>query len=151
MRAPRDEEYLTTVYMEITLSTEALRDLSNTTLLRMAIVGYVVGAVMYYVIKGRFVGKLLTEQIQFFGSLSRVTHVIGYMFLGYVFPDRFIIVMLLGAGWEMVEWTLASLMQDPYWGIGQDYARDIIANAVGFLVGYLFHQVSSSSGPSSET
>ena len=137
--------------MEITLSTEALRNLPDMTLLRMAIVGYVVGGFMYYVIKGRFVGTLLTEQIQFFGSLSRVTHVIGYMFLGYVFPDRFTIVMLLGAGWEMVEWTLAFLMQDPYWGVGQDYAHDIIANAAGFLIGYMFNQAPSSTGPSSET
>jgi len=150
MRVLRDEEYLTTVYMDITLSTEALRNIPNTTLLGMAIVGYVVGAVMYYVIKEQFVGKLLTEQIQFFGNLSRVTHVISYMFLGYVFPDRFVVIMLLGVGWEIVEWTLASLMRDPYWGVGQDYACDVVANAVGFLIGYMFNQVSCSAGPSSE-
>ena len=150
MRALRDEEYLTTVYMDITLSTETLRCIPDTTLVGIAILGYAIGALVYYVIKGRFIGKLLTEQIQLFGSLSRVTHVIGYMFIGYVFPDRFTIVMLLGVGWEMVEWTLASLMQDPYWGIGQDYARDVIANAAGFLIGYMFSAASSSTGSSLE-
>ncbi len=136
--------------MEITLSTDAIRNLPDTMLLAIAIVGYVVGAAVYYLIKEQFVGKLLTEQIQLFGNLSRVTHVISYMFLGYVFPDRFIIIMLLGVGWELVEWTLAALMRDPYWGVGQDYANDIIANAAGFLIGYMFNQASFSTGASSE-
>ena len=151
MRAPRDKEYLATVYMDITLSTDAIRNLPDATLLSMATVGYVVGAIVYYVIKDQFVGKLLTEQIQLFGNLSRVTHVISYMFLGYAFPNRFVIIMLLGVGWEIVEWTLAALMRDPYWGMGQDYACDIIANAAGFLIGYVFYQASSSTGPSSDT
>ena len=137
--------------MDITLSTDAIRNLPDATLLSMATVGYIVGAIVYYVIKDQFVGKLLTEQIQLFGNLSRVTHVISYMFLGYAFPNRFVIIMLLGVGWEIVEWTLAALMRDPYWGVGQDYVCDIIANAAGFLIGYVFYQASSSTGPSSET
>lgn len=132
-------------YMNITLSTDAIRNISDTTLLALGFLGYLVGATVYYLIKGHFVGNLLTEQIQLFGNLSRVTHVISYMFLGYVFTDRFITIMLIGVGWELVEWTLSSLMRDPYWGVGQDYACDIIANATGFLIGYMFNQTSLSS------
>jgi hypothetical protein len=126
--------------MEITLNTDRLHNLPNTTLVGLAFVGYVVGAAIYYAIKEQFVGKLLTEQIQIFGNLSRVTHVLSYMFLGYTFPKRFVIIMLLGIGWEVVEWALAAFMQDPYWGMGQDYIKDIIANASGFLIGYAFNQ-----------
>ena len=139
-RALRNDEYLNTVYMEITLNTDRLHNLPNTTLVGLAIIGYVVGAAIYYSIKEQFVGKLLTEQIQIFGNLSRVTHVLSYMFLGYTFPKRFVIIMLLGVGWELVEWALAAFMQDPYWGMGQDYIKDIIANAAGFLIGYAFNQ-----------
>ena len=84
--------------MEITLNTDRLHNLPNTTLVGLAIVGYMVGAAIYYSIKEQFVGKLLTEQIQIFGNLSRVTHVLSYMFLGYTFPKRFVIIMLLGVG-----------------------------------------------------
>lgn len=131
--------------MNITLSTDTICNISDTTLLAFAFIGYLVGAVFYYLIKGHFVGKLLTEQIQLFGNLSRVTHVISYMFLGYVFTGRFITIMLIGVGWELVEWTLASLLRDPYWGLGQDYVSDIIANAAGFLVGHMFYRLSLSS------
>lgn len=151
MRALHDYEYILVLYMDITLSTSAIRDLPDATLLAIAVIGYVVGAAVYYLIKDRFVGRLLTEQIQLFGNLSRVTHVISYMFLGYVFPNRFIIIMLLGVGWELIEWTLAALMRDPYWGVGQDYASDIVANAVGFTIGYMFNQASFSTAPSPDS
>ena len=142
MCALHDDEYLIIVYMYITLSTNVIRNISDTTLFAIAFIGYIIGAAVYYIIKEQFVGKLLTEQVLFFGNLSRVTHVISYMFLGYVFPNRFITIMILGIGWELIEWTLACLKQDPYWGIGQDHANDVIANAVGFLIGYIFYRVS---------
>ena len=127
--------------MEITLNTDTIHNLSDKTLIVIGVIGYVVGATIYCHIKELFVGKLLTKHVELIGNLSRVTHVISYMFLGYIFPNRFIIIMLLGIGWELIECTLAVIMQDPYWGVGQDYINDIIANAIGFIIGYMFNQI----------
>ena len=129
--------------MEFTLSTETFRQLPEYVIVILAFVGYTVGAILYSLVKGHFAGKLLTTQVQVFGNVSRVTHLLSYMFLGYVFPNRFVTVMLLGVGWEVIEYAFGTIMSDKYWGEGQDYVNDVFANAIGFLVGYALYRSSS--------
>lgn len=125
--------------MEIILSTEAIRTASDRSITILAIAGYIIGAIFYSLIKDRFAGKLLAKHIYILGNVSRATHLLSYMFLGYIFPDRFVFIMILGVIWELIECIMSTIMRDNYWGEGQDYMCDIVANAIGFLIGYGFY------------
>ena len=126
--------------MEIILNTNILGKASDKILGTIALIGYVFGAIFYSLIKDKFAGRLLTKHVYILGSVSRATHVISYMFLGYIFPERFIFIMLLGAIWELVESIMGAVMYDKYWGEGQDCLYDIVANAIGFFIGYGFYR-----------
>jgi hypothetical protein len=131
--------------MGISQSIEALRGVPDGQLLVIACIGYLIGIVFYCAIKDHFAGKLLTQQIEVFGNLSRISHLVSYIFLGYVFPERFVMITILGVGWELIEMTLATIMSDSYWGEGSDYMYDIFTNSVGYILGYFLYKTSLTS------
>ena len=131
-------------FNEYIFTTDILRQTPDYVLIPLAIIGYAIGAIFYSIIQHYAAGKLLNKQFILFGNLSRVTHIICYMFLGYIFHNKFILIMVLGIGWELVECTLRYIRRDKYWGEGSDHISDIFANALGFLIGYAIYHSSTS-------
>tara|TARA_Y100000996_G_scaffold293942_1_gene232543 strand:- start:204 stop:599 length:396 start_codon:yes stop_codon:yes gene_type:complete len=124
-------------------NTDDLQSLSNTNLIILATIGYAISIVFYISIKNKFAGKLLNSEVYFFGNVSRLTHIFSYMILGFVFPNRFILFMIFGLIWEVIEYIFATMYKDKYWGEGNDNFLDLIANAVGFLLGYIIRNSES--------
>jgi len=79
-----------------------------------------------------------------------ITHILLFMVLGYMYPDTFLLSMMVGITWELFEhfygkqrpgwlggygdcYDVASDRADGNWWYGK--WSDIICNATGFLIG----------------
>lgn len=80
-----------------------------------------------------------------------LTHILFYLLLGYLFPDHFVPLMLMGVLWEIVEHFVLNHLkslnyhakctnmllprdQENRWWFGR--VSDIPMNALGFAIGY---------------
>lgn len=126
--------------MGVTITNVTLRNISTLALVSMAILTYIVGSYFYYSIKQLPVAaRVVVTDTRWFGTLTRATHIILFLFIGYFIPDRFWLVMALGAGWEIVEYFARLHFRDPWWGTGTDYVKDTLANAAGYVIGTTLH------------
>lgn len=87
--------------------------------------------------------KLLNEHIIFNLTTWSFTHFFYHSLFGYMFPDQFMCLLLMGVAWELFEFSLGMLdscfniskrfKDEGYW-----YGRwsDILMNTLGFTVGY---------------
>ena len=126
--------------MGIVINNETIRNMSTRSIVGITLVGYVVGIGLYYNLRQKpIVSKILVVDVKWLGTITRAQHMALFMMLGYFLPDRFLLVMLLGAGWEVAEFIARSQFRDKWWGDGSDYLKDLIANATGFLVGAILH------------
>ena len=126
--------------MGVSLTNRTLRNISTLTLVSLAMLTYIVGSYFYYSIKQLPVAaRVVVTDTRWFGTLTRATHIILFLFIGYFIPDRFWLVMALGAGWEIVEYFARLHFRDPWWGTGTDYVKDTLANAAGYVIGTTLH------------
>ena len=126
--------------MPISITNKTIRNISTLSLITLALLTYIVGSYFYYSIKQLpIAARMIVTDTRWFGTLTRATHVILFMFIGYLIPNRFWLVMALGIGWEVVEFFARLHFRDPWWGTGADYAKDSIANVVGYVVGTTLH------------
>ena len=106
------------------------------------IVGALILIYLYGEIKGPVFGCDPLQRTLFYDIDGwSVTHVLLFMILGYLYPNNLLLFFALGVLWECAEWCIGYLrvegMLAPkhgrYW-----FSRtsDIIANAVGLLLGY---------------
>jgi len=78
-----------------------------------------------------------------------ITHLITFFFLGYYYPNQFIISMMFGIGWEALEHWMGKSRPAVLGGFGncitdtKDWwfgrLSDIIINFVGFMIGVWIH------------
>lgn len=81
-------------------------------------------------VKSIISGKIFTF------SGYRAGHFVLYMILGYFFPRRWIMCLVLGVVWELVELTFRELHDDEWWGeFPKDYLVDLCINMAGFFTG----------------
>ena len=126
--------------MGVAITNRTIRNMSTLTLVSMAMLTYIVGSYFYYSIKQLPVAaRVVVTDTRWFGTLTRATHIILFLFIGYFIPDRFWLIMALGAGWEIVEYLARLHFRDPWWGTGTDYVKDTLANAAGYVIGTTLH------------
>ena len=126
--------------MAVWVTNRTLRNVSTLTLVSMAMLTYAVGSYFYYSIKQLpLAARVVVTDTRWFGTLTRATHIILFLFIGYFIPDRFWLVMALGGGWEIVEYFARLHFRDPWWGTGTDYVKDTLANAAGYVIGTTLH------------
>ena len=115
-------------------------------LLTPAILIFIYGA--YRCNNGKFKDPL---ELKLFNEIDlwSVTHVLFYMLLGYLHPDKFYLSMFIGVLWELFEhfygkdrpgWlggyancTKTNKQNSGNWMYGK--CTDIISNALGFVIG----------------
>lgn len=126
--------------MSVSVTNRTLLNTSTSTLMGMAVLTYIIGAYFYYSIKQLpIAARVVVTDTRWFGTLTRATHIILFLFIGYFIPNRFWLIMILGAGWEIVEYFARLHFRDPWWGTGTDYVKDTLANAAGYIVGMALH------------
>jgi hypothetical protein len=126
--------------MGIFINNKTLRKLPDVTLVMIAILVYIPCAYFYYSIKQvPFAARIIVTDTKLFGTLTRTQHIALYFFIGYFIPNRFWLVMALGAGWEMAEYSARLYFRDPWWGCGSDYVKDLVANTVGYCAGWMMY------------
>ena len=126
--------------MGVAITNRTIRNMSTLTLVSMAMLTYIVGSYFYYSIKQLPVAaRVVVTDTRWFGTLTRATHIILFLFIEYFIPDRFWLIMALGAGWEIVEYLARLHFRDPWWGTGTDYVKDTLANAAGYVIGTTLH------------
>ena len=78
------------------------------------------------------------------GSFTRAQHLIMFLFIGYFIPNKFWLTMILGIGWEIIEFIARQYLRDAWWGNYDDYIKDIIVNYIGFIIGrFIFNYTST--------
>ncbi len=126
--------------MGVSVTNKTLRNISTLSLVSLALLTSLIGSYFYYSIKQLPVAaRVIVTDTRWFGTLTRATHIILFMFIGYFVPDRFWLVMALGAGWEIVEYLARRHFRDPWWGTGTDYVKDTLATGAGYISGTTLH------------
>lgn len=108
-----------------------------------AIILYFLTLLLMYGYKSLIDKDPLNKNINCF-TLWEISHLLLYIVLGYLIPDWFIQLTLVGIGWEIVEVLLGKLStptrnkitgKTTNWWTGS--FRDIIFNTLGFAIGSL--------------
>lgn len=122
------------------INNNTFRTLSDKVIVAIAIITYIVGMYGYYTIKQfPLAANLIVTDTQLFGTITRSQHILLFMFIGYFIPNRFLLIMLLGIGWEISEYFARMHFKDAWWGTETDYFKDILANIIGYLIGTIIH------------
>lgn len=118
------------------ITNKTIKDISTLAIVSIAMLAYIVCSYFYYTIKQLpLAARVVVTDTRWFGTLTRATHIILFMFLGYFIPNRFWLIMILGLGWEVVEYCARLHFRDPWWGTNTDYVKDTLANAAGYVMG----------------
>ena len=126
--------------MGVHITNNTFKNMSTASVVALAILGYIVGIGIYYNIQQRpVIAKLIVTDTRWLGTISRAQHVALFMMLGYFFPNRVFLIMVLGAGWEVAEFIARNYFRNKWWGDGNDYIKDLAANALGFVIGYILN------------
>ena len=64
-------------------------------------------------------------------------HLFFYMILGFFFPDNFMLILLMGICWEIVEIMWGRINGSTWWYGG---FSDVIMNTIGFTMGYAINK-----------
>lgn len=111
-----------------------------------AIILYFLTLLLMYGYKSLIDKDPLNKNINGF-TLWEISHLLLYIVLGYLIPDWFIQLTLVGIGWEIVEVLLGKLStptknkitgKTTNWWTGS--FRDIIFNTLGFAIGFLLNK-----------
>ena len=126
--------------MSVLVTNRTIQNMSTLSVVSMAILTYIIGAYFYYSIKQLpIAARVVVTDTRWFGTLTRATHIILFLFIGYFIPNKFWVIMALGVGWEIVEYFARLHFRDPWWGTGTDYVKDTLANAAGYVIGTTLH------------
>tara|TARA_Y100000996_G_scaffold293942_1_gene232544 strand:- start:613 stop:1011 length:399 start_codon:yes stop_codon:yes gene_type:complete len=124
--------------MTIVINNKTFQTLSTKTIIIIAIIIYFVSATSYYIMRHRpEAANFIVTETKWLGTFTRAQHIILFAMIGYLIPNRYILMISLGAGWEVIEYCARLFFKDKWWGTNTDYFKDIYVNTMSYMIGNL--------------
>lgn len=114
------------------------------TLLILIFIGFVIIPLMIYFNKSYNlkIMKILDDNYEIINyeiSGWRLSHVITYFIIGLICPNQFLLFLLIGIIWEIIEYMFFYFSNNKFWtnNTNKFQYKDIIANTIGYIFGAL--------------
>ena len=109
-----------------------IRDMTTNQLILCIFVIMIISSLMFWN-KRKELKPLENTLFEFTGY--RFSHFLLYMVAGYFFPEKWLLFLVAGIIWEILESIYRQIQNDKWWGGPKDYVVDIIVNMAGFFTG----------------